>query len=84
MGITHLPLKLKGMGKAHSLGAAGLQGLVVGVDLMVVIHAAIPRKAVADQFWLVPQVPVTTVLDYVSAYVHALQEIAKVSNTLYS
>jgi hypothetical protein len=43
MGILGLPAVLKQLGEEVKLSEAGLEGRVVGVDLMVVLHAALPH-----------------------------------------
>jgi hypothetical protein len=62
MGVNELPALLKQYGIQSSLVDAGLEGKVVAVDLMVVLHSALWGKGVkncTDQFWLEPPVPVT-------------------------
>ncbi|KAJ1409944.1 hypothetical protein B484DRAFT_482830 [Ochromonadaceae sp. CCMP2298] len=83
MGILGLPAVLKQFGVEVKLSEAGLKGKVVGVDLMVVLHAALPHKAVADQFWVAPIVPLTTVLEYVRNHSLALKHVGKVEEIVY-
>ncbi|KAJ1391383.1 PIN domain-like protein [Ochromonadaceae sp. CCMP2298] len=83
MGIRLLPPQLKKFGRVCPLGEAGLEGMVVGVDFMVLMHAAIARKSVANQFWVEPAVPVTAVLEYFDEYVKALRNVAKVAQIVF-
>jgi hypothetical protein len=54
--------------------------MVVAVDLMVVLHAALSAKGAktcADQFWQEPLVPVTSVLDYFNDFYSALMHVSR-------
>jgi hypothetical protein len=60
--------------------------MVVAVDLMVVLHAALSAKGAktcADQFWQEPLVPVTSVLDYVNDFYSVLIHVGHVAEIIF-
>lgn len=72
MGIQDLPAIIKQCANNVTVDGAGLEGMVIGVDLSVLIYDALTRKLGVEQFHAEPPVPVVYVISYLEAFVEAM------------
>lgn len=61
MGIVDLPPLIKQFGTKCTMEAAGLEGLVVGVDVSVFLYEALMKSPSLEQYHTLPLVPVVGV-----------------------